>query len=123
MSPTVEQLTAAMREAVAERGADFVYPKGQAGWTYNQYGVSLCRYVRSDVEEPACLIGVVLHKLGVSLGQLSGFEGDNSYAVVPALFPDSPLFLERALAAAQSAQDNGRTWGVALQRFLEALEG
>ena len=75
---TTDQFTEAMRAAVAERGADWVYPRGERGWAN---GIA-CRYVRSDVIEPACIIGLALHRLGVPLDVLHDNEGESASTVI-----------------------------------------
>lgn len=119
---TEDQFTAAMREAVAERGADWVYPKGETNWTHYSYTdeEDNCRYVLTDGTGPACVIGTALHKLGVPLEVLSKFEGRGVRGVVYELgLRDS--FLEAALVGAQYKQDTGGSWGIALAEYESRL--
>lgn len=115
---TEEQFTAAMREAVAERGPDFVYPLGEEGWTD---GGETCRYVRADVDEPACIIGMALHKVGVPLGQFEDVEGLAADEAIKLLVNTSDK-VKSAAADAQTRQDQGRTWGDALAAYEEGVE-
>jgi hypothetical protein len=120
----VERFTVAMREVVADRGPNYVYPRGEAGWVEAEDPQEFsagCRYVRADVEEPACLIGVALFKLGVTLDQLREAEGQTGGAVVFHFFPDAPLVLLVAIDRAQSYQDEGKTWGEALEAYEDTL--
>jgi hypothetical protein len=119
---TEAQFTAAMEEAVQERGEDFTYPLYQPGWDDNG-----CRYVRSDVDEPACLIGVALFKCGVSLTNLSGFEGQPATSVLRILTDLNddvwaPAFHAAAFSA-QRLQDAGRPWGDCLKEYKLKLKG
>ena len=118
---TRDQFTSAMHAAVAERGQDFVYPKEEPGWRLlSQTGIKGCRYVREDVMEPACLIGVALSKCGVPLTQLRGMENAGAYQVLGALgFADTVV--RSAASEAQQAQDAGGTWGAALIDYMVEL--
>lgn len=116
MKITEEVFTQAMRDAVAERGDGFIYPKGAPGWA--RWGSMSCRYVRTDASEPACLIGAALHKCGVSLGALVRMEGTAAVN----LDLDLPAKVRNAAQRAQTVQDDGGTWGLALIEYLTALE-
>ena len=119
---TEAEFTAAMEAAAAERGPDFVYPKGADGWVQdNPDGADWCVYVRTDVDEPACIIGTALHRLGFPLSRLRCHEGDGSDDILEKLLPDLDEAAVSAAAAAQSAQDRGCTWEYALAAYKEEL--
>lgn len=103
---TDEKIMATLREVVAER-PEFIYQKPLA----SEGNVAVCRYVHGDV--PGCLVGQVLHRLGVSLGTLSVHEGQPAHSLADTLDIGSQA-VRWALNAAQTAQDGGSTWGEAL---------
>jgi hypothetical protein len=112
----------AMRAAVADRGEDFVYPEGTEGWSPKDFDGLLstdCLYVRTDVDEPACLIGLALHKTGISLDDLRNWEGNGARLVMGE--KGYTYELTWAAAHAQANQDMGATWGQALDKFEEQL--
>lgn len=113
----------ALDAAVAEVGADFVYPR-TGTWRRN----GLCVYAREveGVLRPACLVGQVLVRLGVSLEELEaagsqGFDMDEAGYLFPEAVNDEDLVT--ALSVAQDYQDEGQSWGVAQTRFHELLAG
>jgi hypothetical protein len=116
---TDEQFTDALKAVVQERGKDFKYPRGTEGWS-EKYGNGTyntnCLYVRTDVEEPACLIGAALHKAGVSLEELRAQEGQSAWAFVETYGISGDK--ANAAQSAQYVQDDGKTWGEALETFL-----
>lgn len=123
---TPAEFTKALEDAVAERGADWVYPPAQENpeaeldeeaslyigdeWHQQEGG---CVYQKSD-GTPACLIGVAMAKLGV---ELPPFESVSSAQVVLESRTDLPTHITRAAKRAQAVQDNGRTWGAALSEY------
>ena len=124
MTVTAEQFTAAMRAAVAERGRDFVYPRGVPGWRSGPHLGNTCMYVRTDVDECGCLIGDAAHRVGVSLDQLR--EADvrefSAEEMLRVCIPGLPPRIWDAAGLAQTVQDSGRSWGLALDRYLCALD-
>ena len=108
---TEEQFTKAMREAVAERGPDFVYPEE---WR-NENGS--CRYSLED-GSPACLIGLALHKIDPDL--VPGVENFQSADVVVD-FAGAPMDVAQAARDAQYIQDHDGTWGDALRIYEDWL--
>jgi hypothetical protein len=100
---TAEEAVAALRVAVEEYGAGYVYPD------------DLCWYVRHG--KPACLVGVALHRAGVvTVGTLTEWDhlmiGELADVCVEVLDPAAV----RVMMVAQSAQDSGFSWGAALAR-------
>lgn len=132
---TVENFTQAMREAVAERGADYVYPavgspEAIAGWRGRGYehadgpfsnqdvkpGYGGCKYVLKD-GTPACIIGLALYKIDPALLPKAN---PSAQAVLDNLGVNDGALLFAAQKA-QEAQDKGKTWGVALEVFEDGL--
>jgi hypothetical protein len=103
---TDEKIMATLREVVAER-PEFIYQKPPA----SEGRVPVCRYVHGDV--PGCLIGHVLHRLGVSLETLSVQEGQPAQHLTETLGIGGDA-VRWAMGAAQSVQDSGSTWSEAL---------
>lgn len=122
MKITVEQFTAAMEAAVAERGADYVYPapveKGHPDDYHNAAGT--CMYQTSD-GAPACIIGVALSKIDPSLMPAYG-DTFGASAVIHRLTDGNSYELPEAAGAAQDAQDQGKTWGEALEAYKKSLK-
>lgn len=118
----------AMEAAVAERGADWVYPEAEAdpdtdettflrdAWHADTEGS--CVYQTED-GEPACIIGLAMHKLGLELPPY-----DRVFGARAALRESSLNLSDTVLAAASTAQakqDYHATWGDALTAFKEAI--
>lgn len=121
MTFTQDEFTAAMREAVAERGADYVYPFDNADYRRAVDGdfVSGCRYRTRYSHKPACLIGVALSKVAP---EFKPVEGASAEAVMCAVLgiTGQPGFVYAA-GAAQRRQDDGKTWGEALSAYERYL--
>lgn len=97
-----------LEECVAERGADYVYG-------YPPEGGLDCLYVFRDVngepEGPGCIAGMVLNKLSIDVPR--EWEGTTFNGL-----PASEVFTPAAagvIREAQARQDNGATWGEALE--------
>ena len=122
---TRENFTKAMREAVAERGADYVYPVDsvearETGWRnatpgYDSMGDASCVYALSD-GTPACIIGLALYKIDPELLAHVSDLYDSAQAAFRILgVTDRGLM--SAARGAQICQDDGETWGSALEEF------
>ena len=121
---TDQQFIDALEAAVAERGRDFVYPRGDRRWSKlpdsdEETLVNSCLYVKPDGSGAACLIGLALHKAGVPLDYLAQHEGDPAGRVMVNLGVSWPV--RSAAGEAQSSQDLGATWGDALDEFYRQL--
>jgi len=119
---TVDNVLRTMEEVVSEYGADYVYRTDSS---------VQCVYVADG--EPSCLVGHVLHRLGVPtealfhLGDRSGVSQDAKglvHALVregyAAPVPSSPFGPIAVLMEAQWRQDTGSTWGEALAAARKA---
>lgn len=108
---TDEAVMETLRAVVAER-PDYVYDSEAV----DENGVPMCVYVADGA--PSCLVGHVLHRLGVPLDALSVFDesgGKDAQLVVRRVLDGTSGATAHRLWAAQSAQDNGETWGEALE--------
>ncbi|WP_103529497.1 hypothetical protein [Streptomyces sp. SM12] len=110
---TDDEVMRVLREVVAER-PEFVYtnPSGESG----NPGVNTptCFYVHGEV--PGCVIGHLLHRLGVPLAVLRNLEHDHASAVIDEVMEGVTDAVVLALTGAQAAQDHGNPWSVALER-------
>lgn len=97
----------ALTEVVAEAGEDYIYPERLEVTTHASY-TGMCWYVWEN--QPDCIAGRTLHKLGVTVEILKEFEG-RPCTRIPT--PLSTYALE-VLSRAQGIQDGGGTWGHAL---------
>lgn len=110
------QVIAALREVVAE-SPERVYEAPPTMPTLP--GGTSCFYVHRTAEGavPGCLVGHVLHRLGVPLSELEKWEGagaqDPTLATLNIL-GDNDEYAVRMLVEVQSTQDNGAPWGTAL---------
>lgn len=121
---TLADVTRTVTELVAEQ-PDYVYSSPE-----HQRSALTCFYVHTDEDgdnaAPGCLVGAALHKLGVPLDVLSGYEGKDAYRAASNLLTlpsdeqrNSAL---QFLSAAQSYQDGGLPWGESLRMATVHLE-
>lgn len=102
---TPEKAIALLEECVAEKGAAFIYERPQG---------NACAFVDKGV--PSCLVGHALHKAGITLAALRRFDkvGGN----IECLVNDGSIALPEVATSifqrAQELQDDGWTWGKAL---------
>lgn len=121
---TREEVTAAIEEAVAEKGNDYIYPNYDYGCSY-----------ADENGEPSCIVGHVVAKLDpekfAAVVDLEDGPGgswpvyrrsDYEFQKVVGfgdIFDDETI---RALSAAQSRQDKGDTWGEALVGYYNTTD-
>lgn len=114
---TFDMALEALNAAVDEKGDDYVY-QGEG---------TFCAYVASD--EPSCIVGNALHRLGVSIPTLAkmdkcaiGGAVITSRKVLEVL-EDSGFTLDDdaviLLSTAQTLQDDNVPWGVAVRAARE----
>jgi hypothetical protein len=116
MKITDEAAIKGMRDAVAERGKDWSYPRGKDGWvTSSHSGDPGSLYVRTDEDSCGCLVGLALHKAGVPLQWMKAREGDSALGLLTELGISKGV--AHAANHAQMAQDSGSSWGRALFEF------
>ena len=111
---TDEEVRKVLREFVAER-PDYIYAAPPNIATLAPR--FMCYYVHKD--EPGCLIGHVLHKLGIPLEQLKALEHQGAGKVADQCLEGISYETRRFLTNAQGAQDEGMTWGAALNQEEE----
>lgn len=107
---------------VQEAGPDYVYERVQL-----ESGETVCQYV--DNGAPSCLVGHFLHRMGVPIESLSLGDTRLGEAALDLLerlaehqeIEGVTLKVSRALQVAQSTQDEGMSWGQALDEALEWL--
>lgn len=114
LTPTHDEVVEAIEAAVQAAGPDFTY-RSLPG----PDDTAKCWYVYGG--QPSCLVGQVLHRLGVSVEMLSTLEDRSVRAAVRVLADHGVLTLSSetiiALRVAQAKQDGGSSWGEALRAF------
>lgn len=115
---STERLVELLREAVAEKPEDYSYPSPTEDVRYHLLpGVASCKYFL-DNGEPACIIGVVLDKLGLKPPE-GRHSSSGAYAVLAHTTKLDPEGL--ALAAhVQHRQDRYTAWGQAVENAVKA---
>lgn len=122
MEITGTQVLETLKAVVAER-PDYVYeaPAHQVHMDPEGLINSTCFYVHADEdgsnERPGCLVGEVLHRLGVPLAELAEHEGNGASQVARVFGVDDRDALT-VLDEAQCHQDQGVAWGRALEAAL-----
>ena len=101
---TYDDVVRTMEEVVADAGEDYVYPRAERG--------DKCVYVHNM--RPDCLVGRVLHRLGVSLDLLTYQDNTPAFVLAQQVIDAPTSQVLRLLSEAQSHQDAGYTWGAAL---------
>ncbi|MGW6597889.1 hypothetical protein [Streptomyces sp. NPDC055036] len=115
---TDEKVLSTLREVVEEKPLH-VY---KAPDHMTDLGLT-CFYV--DVDEaganvgPGCVIGQVLHRLGVPLDKMQACEGVKAVSAVHYFFPGLSIQTLETLETMQKFQDNGHTWGDAYHAAVE----
>lgn len=118
----VPEIIVEIEKAITLKGEDYVY--SNPAYPNLTHVESVCNYVHgfgTENAEPGCIVGHVLHNLGMELEELHGMEGMPSNS----LDLDSiSLYLtskaSSLLRGVQILQDKGLPWGTALG---EAMEG
>ena len=116
MTMNAEQAVALLRKVVFEKGADYVYPpeiRSKLGGCVNFYD-----------EQPSCIVGWSLHEMGLSFEAARNIGVDGMKGASVTLFEvgeymNFPWKFSRSAKAvfytAQTLQDSGAPWGVALE--------
>jgi hypothetical protein len=129
MTITKDKAIELLEEAVAQRGAEYVYPgEGAAQCHYfaNSYDVS--RALADKIDEPMCIVGQVLNNIGITSADLNTLDvaaesgyvnrvvGANGLATLINRGSDTYIDTDavEAFGIAQGKQDIGENWGAAL---------
>lgn len=116
---TSEAVTQAIHKVVEKKGADYIYPNSGPG--------ASCFY--SENGAPSCIVGWVVADLDAqafdSLVEYESAESESFTANELGARTNLKfgVGVEWALSAAQEIQDNGGTWGLALQAYERVLAG
>lgn len=131
---------ALLAAAVAERGADYVYPSvsldpgneerptpGACFYlTYEETPTNAKALNASYKNESGCLAGNVLMRAGVTADWLHGHESRPVSNLLHQLYEEGTIhhdpIVRDALRVAQGAQDKGATWGEAVKEFEAAVQ-
>ena len=110
-------------KALASESPEFVYssPEHQIGTV----SMSSCFYVHTDPEtkEPVsagCIVGKVLHELGVPLEVLQKYESTSANKLLEEIAPETTSNARFRVDVAQTYQDDGQPWGLAYEMATEA---
>lgn len=113
---TMKQVLDVMCQVVGEFGVDYVYTKINDS----------CLNWDEDRDCPSCLVGHVLHRVGISREFLIEHNPKGAGSVLYYFKEDSGILAEEGvtsiLSLAQYAQDGGNTWGYALRRALKEYD-
>lgn len=111
-----------LMEAVEERGHGFVYERMSPTAT--------CLYVHKETGAPesewtpGCIVGLALKRAGIALSDMASCEGKSSSELINILTHKEKIQVSNAargiFTAAQTAQDDGRTWGYAVMTALRS---
>ena len=121
---TLEATRTAARAVVAERGPNFIYRKAGTA--------STCLYVKADDERlgltpdeldivgdgarvTGCLVGTVLDHLGLMTDSIATSHDGVGSLIGHTMFGQVEHDVRKYLVMLQCAQDDGETWGAALQ--------
>jgi hypothetical protein len=104
-----------LERAVQEKGADYAMPKDEDG------DVVGCVYFDEETKEPSCLVGHALAYDGFTYEDLDHYNsnGRGITYVGPELYDRLAKRTLRLLVNAQDQQDNGGSWGYALEYAKE----
>jgi hypothetical protein len=117
---TYEDALLYLEKAVADKGAEYTYPKSTARRVTYDSGTEVfedtqCVYFDTETHQPSCIIGHVLHYMGYTPTQISPYEGQT----VATMTDNGFLIVDRAtetlLATAQAHQDTRKSWGESLR--------
>jgi hypothetical protein len=115
---TLDESKQYLGEAVKEKGAEYVYKNV----THPDNGSETCVYFDPKTKKPSCLVGHVLVRKGVTFERLDGRDR-NLYTDVQGLIDADIIKVDNEtqalLSLAQGAQDQGATWGDALETALD----
>lgn len=108
---TLERAIELAREAVAEKGADYVYTNPLAD---EDYVGPVCLYAHGD--ECGCIVGNIYRRHGASIDQVRKLDKLGAVSAIPnEVFPRTEQ-ADKFLRMVQRLQDGGRPWGEAVER-------
>lgn len=119
---TLDEAKELLARAVKEKGEDYVYVPLREGGRPN--GRPQCAYFNEEDRCPSCMVGYVLSYKGVTYERL---DATNSVVTeVQDLVEEGHLKVDNhtlaLLTVAQVEQDQGQTWGRALEEALATYE-
>lgn len=130
-STKTEDFTAALEAAVAEYGADYVYPEEKKAVLLEGSDPQCLYFDTENHSKPLCLIGVALSKLGVTAEDIAAippavafYPGQDGLSLNANRIMSSFGFSQSTAWAAkwaQTVQDRGEPWGNALAKYRTEL--
>jgi hypothetical protein len=127
-SVTFKETLEAMKAAVSEKGDEYVYERQEHPNVGLHGSLGVCLNTTPDGKKTGCIVGDVLHRLGVSLTWLGCGENINNSAagLLSKLRHEELYDFDRnsllLLSEAQSLQDTGTPWGEALSKAVAYVE-
>ncbi|MGW4446470.1 hypothetical protein [Streptomyces sp. NPDC004682] len=113
ITTTDAEVLETLRQVVSER-PEYVYSAPE--YMEPNRGAK-CFYVHKDERganvSAGCVVGVVLHRLGMPLEELADREGDTALQVMNRLVEGTSGATRSALLSIQEYQDEGTAWGTA----------
>lgn len=110
------QILEIIREIVEEVGPDFVYEKRPTPPNYtSRMHSEVCLYIYEN--RPDCIVGKILHRLGVSIEDLQRMEGQSPVALRKYVDSESigiDFSMTDSLSNIQACQDRGTPYGEVL---------
>jgi hypothetical protein len=120
---TDDQVLSTLRDVVAEN-PEKVYKAPDNMLVFGDD--TSCFYVHKNedgTEEAGCIVGTVLHRLGVSLADLKRVEGLSAVSALRAAEVKGLSYPTKSLLRyVQHNQDGGSSWGQALTNAVELYE-
>lgn len=126
---TLDRAVDLLREAVAERGENYVYE-------YPENAMGSCVYVVTDYGDndelipvaPSCIVGTAMHKAGVPLDFMaqSAINSSSSQSLREELMREAVADWDEGAALlfqwAQKYQDDSNPWGDSLRMAIDRLK-
>jgi hypothetical protein len=121
---TADKMREYLHRALEEKGADYIYEQPSPAACYyldynlndDEDGGHAIRV--QNATGPGCLIGHVAYYAGMAKEDLAASEGTPADRLLRGHAPDAVRLAARAL---QRAQDQGESWGTAVQAFENCL--
>lgn len=115
---TFDRAVELAKEVVIEFGAGYVYPSSHR-IVQNGTSTPSCVYVHEG--KPSCLVGQILHKHGVPVEELAQHEFQGAWTV-SGILADADYPAQFFLDTAQAKQDQGTSWGLAVNSAVEEVK-
>lgn len=112
---TDKQILDTLKDVVKEN-PDYVYANDHRVY-YSSGSYTECYYFEAD-GSPACVVGHVFDRLGVSLEDIGYFNEVSFYDFSDVVFPSISKTTEIFVSSVQRSQDAGLSWGEAYDKSV-----